>query len=54
MKRITNEWLKKAERDFSTMIRESKVELDLNADAITFHAQQCAEKYLKDIFKRTK
>jgi HEPN domain-containing protein len=47
MKRITNEWLRKAEKDFSTMIRESKVEIDPNADAITFHAQQCAEKYLK-------
>ena len=47
MKRITNEWLKKADRDFSTMLRESMVEKDSNTDAVTFHAQQCAEKYLK-------
>jgi HEPN domain-containing protein len=47
MKPLTEEWVKKAERDFSTMIRESRVERDQNADAITFHAEQCAEKYLK-------
>ena len=47
MKPITKEWLRKADRDFSTMNRESRVEDNPNTDAITYHAQQCAEKYLK-------
>jgi HEPN domain-containing protein len=47
MKRITSEWIDKAEGDFSTMMRESRVRKNPNYDAVCFHAQQCAEKYLK-------
>jgi HEPN domain-containing protein len=47
MKPITKEWLRKADRDFSTMNREAGVTESRNTDAITFHAQQCAEKYFK-------
>ncbi len=47
MKPITAEWLAKAEADFATLQRESHVRENPNYDGICFHAQQCAEKYLK-------
>lgn len=43
----TEEWIKKAEGDWRTMIRESRVKTDPNFEAVCFHAQQCAEKYFK-------
>jgi len=47
MKPITAEWVKKAEADFATMERESRARKNPNYDGVCFHAQQCAEKYLK-------
>jgi HEPN domain-containing protein len=47
MKPTTAEWIEKAEGDFATMQRESRARKNPNYDAICFHAQQCAEKYLK-------
>jgi HEPN domain-containing protein len=47
MKPITAEWIAKAEADFATLERESRVTDHPNYDGICFHAQQCAEKYLK-------
>lgn len=47
MKPETQEWIDKAEGDWETMIRESEVLIKPNYDAVCFHAQQCAEKYLK-------
>jgi HEPN domain-containing protein len=47
MKSETREWINKAEGDLGTARREMKVTLDPNFDAACFHAQQCAEKYLK-------
>ncbi|MCK4914435.1 MAG: HEPN domain-containing protein [Planctomycetes bacterium] len=47
MKPITDEWIAKAEGDFAMMERECKVQENPNYDGICFHAQQCAEKYLK-------
>lgn len=47
MKPETREWVDKAEGDWGTMLRESEVLIDPNYDAVCFHAQQCAEKYLK-------
>jgi HEPN domain-containing protein len=44
---ITREWIDKAEGDFATAERELQVKNDPNYDAVCFHAQQCAEKYLK-------
>lgn len=41
------EWVDKAEGDWATMLREAAVTDDPNFDAVCFHAQQCAEKYLK-------
>jgi HEPN domain-containing protein len=47
MKPTAGEWVEKAEGDFATMQRESRARKNPNYDAICFHAQQCAEKYLK-------
>ena len=47
MKQITAEWIEKAENDFATAQRESRVRKNPNYDGICFHYQQCAEKYLK-------
>lgn len=47
MKPITREWIDKAEADFATMERESRVRKNPSYDSVCFHAQQCAEKYLK-------
>jgi len=47
MKPITVEWVEKAEGDFATAQRERRARKDPNYDALCFHAQQCAEKYLK-------
>ncbi|MFB0551925.1 MAG: HEPN domain-containing protein [Phycisphaerae bacterium] len=47
MKPMTAEWVAKAEGDFAMMERECQVTDNPNYDGICFHAQQCAEKYLK-------
>jgi HEPN domain-containing protein len=47
MKPITREWVKKAEADFATAQREFAVKDDPNYDAVCFHSQQAAEKFLK-------
>ncbi len=41
------EWVGKAEGDWTTVLRESRVTDSPNFEAVCFHAQQCAEKYLK-------
>ena len=47
MKVATREWVEKAEGDFATAMRELRARRQPNYDAACFHAQQCAEKYLK-------
>ena len=47
MKPITAEWVGKAEGDFATVEREALARKNPNYDGVCFHAQQCAEKYLK-------
>lgn len=47
MNPLTLEWLAKAEGDFAMAERESRAGEDAFHDGICFHAQQCAEKYLK-------
>ncbi len=47
MKQLTREWIVKAEGDFALVKREARVRASPNYDAVCFHAQQCAEKYLK-------
>ncbi len=44
---LTLEWIQKAEGDYMTALRESRARKSPNFDAVCFHAQQCAEKYLK-------
>ena len=41
------EWVEKAEADFVSAGREYRARKIPNYDAACFHAQQCAEKYLK-------
>lgn len=47
MHAITAEWVAKAEGDWATAQRERRARRRPNYDAVCFHAQQCAEKYLK-------
>ncbi len=44
---LTAEWVAKAEGDRATALRELGAGSVPNYDAVCFHAQQCAEKYLK-------
>ena len=45
------EWISKAEGDFATAGREIRIRKSPNYDAVCFHAQQCAEKYLKAVLQ---
>jgi len=47
MKRLTTEWVSKAEGDLAIVERESRARKNPSYDGVCFHAQQCAEKYLK-------
>jgi HEPN domain-containing protein len=47
MNSATVEWVTKAEGDFATAGRELRARTAPNYDAVCFHCQQCAEKYLK-------
>ena len=47
MNGVVSEWIEKAEGDFRTAEREMRARKAPNYDAVCFHAQQCAEKYLK-------
>ena len=49
MKPETVEWTGKADADLVTAKREVAVPEAPNYDAVCFHAQQCAEKYLKAV-----
>jgi len=51
MKPLTCEWVAKAEGDFATASREIRVRKSPNYDAVCFHAQQCAEKYIKALLQ---
>jgi len=47
MKRLTREWVAKAEGDLHSCLRETRARKNPNYDSACFHAQQCVEKYLK-------
>jgi len=47
MNPVTQEWVAKVEADFHVAMRESRARRHRSFDAVCFHAQQCAEKYLK-------
>jgi HEPN domain-containing protein len=53
MKPLTQEWVDKAEGDFSTAGRELRARKDPNYDSVCFHAQQCVEKYFKAYLQDT-
>ncbi len=44
---VLAEWISKAEGGYDTARRELAMHRRPNYDAVCFHAQQCAEKYLK-------
>jgi HEPN domain-containing protein len=50
MKKLTREWIKKAEIDRVVAVQSSQSAIPLH-DAVCFHAQQCAEKYLKALLE---
>jgi len=47
MRPLTAEWVKKAEGDYQMAGREFRARKNPYYDGVCFHAQQCAEKYLK-------
>ena len=51
MNALTAEWVSKAEGDYATAGRELRVNDRPNFDAVCFHAQQTAEKYLKALLQ---
>lgn len=51
MQPLTIEWIQKAEGDLATARRELRARISPNYDAACFHAQQCAEKYLKALLQ---
>jgi HEPN domain-containing protein len=48
------EWIKKADGDFASALREYRARKHPNYDSACFHAQQCIEKYLKAILIKRK
>jgi HEPN domain-containing protein len=50
MKRVTQEWVEKAEGDYGVARRELGAAQPV-FDAVCFHGQQCAEKYLKALLQ---
>src|SRR5262245_51421622 len=46
MKRLTAQWVRKAESDYAVPVKIARAR-DPHHDEVCFHAQQCAEKYLK-------
>ena len=51
MNPLTLEWIDKAEGDYTTAGRELRARKSPNYDAVCFHAQQVAEKYLKAVLQ---
>jgi HEPN domain-containing protein len=48
MKRVTREWVRKAEGDYLAALRESRAGAH---DLVCFLAQQCLEKYIKGLLQ---
>ena len=47
MKHSTAEWVEKAEEDWVSLLRSYRARKEPSYNVACFHAQQCAEKYLK-------
>ena len=54
MNPLVDEWISKAEGDFLTAGREIRARKSPNYDAVCFHCQQRAEKYLKAVLQAHK
>jgi HEPN domain-containing protein len=54
MNPLTLEWINKAEGDFRMAQREIRARTAPVYDGVCFHAQQCAEKYLKAVLQEHK
>ena len=52
MKRLTAEWVRKADEDFLAARTLARQSAPLH-DAVSFHCQQCAEKYLKALLQES-
>ena len=50
MKRLTREWVRKAEMDWAIAQQSARSGEPLH-DGVCFHCQQCAEKYLKALLE---
>lgn len=50
MKRMTREWVKKAEEDWVLAKQGGRSTIPVH-DGVCFHCQQCAEKYLKGLME---
>ena len=46
------QWIAKAEQDYRTVLALSRLRVAPVPDSVCFHAQQCAEKYLKALLVR--
>jgi HEPN domain-containing protein len=53
MKQTTREWIAKAEDDWHVAQMSYRARKHPSYDAAVFHAQQCAEKYLKAILEES-
>jgi HEPN domain-containing protein len=51
MNELIEEWIRKAEGDFISGLREYRARKFPNFDAAGFHAQQCIEKYIKALLQ---
>jgi len=51
MSPIADEWVEKAEGDFSVAVSLFRLRKKPTYDAVCFHSQQCAEKYMKGILQ---
>lgn len=47
MHELTEAWIRKAERDLGTAVREMAIQEDPNHEAVCLHAHLCVECYLK-------
>jgi len=50
--KLVEEWISKAEEDFRSMEELYRISVSEFANTICFHAQQCAEKYLKALLTK--
>ena len=50
MRKVTAEWVKKAEADYRAMVALRRQKPPVH-DVVCFHAEQCAEKYLKGLME---